>query len=340
MDSSTSHFSSDGSTALGTSSVPWWAVKLLGVAVSAWAVAALYTLQGNPEIAFFRRADALKREWSRAIGSGHTNRIIVFGGSSCLTSIVPRRMLEQHQLPTLNLGLGAGMGAQILTRYALDAVQPGDTLIVALEPGLLVRPSELEPLGVQFAVATGQPRLLSNGRRVDWLGALVGLRPGGYHVFTLLGKIILRQPLYRYARSELKEGGWHEVAARRDLGNPGVGKLTLSPEGKELLATIYRECQRRGVRVAYAFPWQFCVPEDLTATQREDLLFVREVAAVIPVLREPSLGAHAVREHFADTLLHPIGTAAALRTDELAQAVASWTVWTPEEVEARLSAGK
>ena len=340
MDSSTSHFSSDGSTAVGTSSVPWWAVKLLGVAVSAWAVAALYTLQGNPEIAFFRRADALKREWSRAIGSGHTNRIIVFGGSSCLTSIVPRRMLEQHQLPTLNLGLGAGMGAQILTRYALDAVQPGDTLIVALEPGLLVRPSELEPLGVQFAVATGQPRLLSNGRRVDWLGALVGLRPGGYHVFTLLGKIILRQPLYRYARSELKEGGWHEVAARRDLGNPGVGKLTLSPEGKELLATIYRECQRRGVRVAYAFPWQFCVPEDLTATQREDLLFVREVAAVIPVLREPSLGAHAVREHFADTLLHPIGAAAALRTDELAQAVASWTVWAPEEVEARLSAGK
>jgi len=311
-------------------------VKLLGVAVSAWAVAALYTLQGNPEIAFFRRADALKREWSRAISSGHSNRIVVFGGSSCLTSVVPRRMLEQHQLPTLNLGLGAGMGAQILTRYALDSVKPGDTLIVALEPGLLVRPPELEPLGAQFAVATGQPRLLSDGRRVDWVGALVSLRPGGYHVFTLLGKIILRQPLYRYTPSELKEGGWHEVAARRDLGNPGVGKLKLSPEGKELLATIHRECQRRGVRAAYAFPWQFCVPEDLTATQREDLLFVREVAAVIPVLREPSLGAHAVREHFADTLLHPIGPAAALRTDELAQAITSWSLWSPEEVEKRL----
>ena len=331
MDSSTSHSSSDRSRALGANSVPWWAVKLLGVAVSTWAVAALYTLQGNPEIAFYRRADVLKREWSRAIGPGQTSRIVVLGGSSCLTAIVPRRMLEQYQLPTLNLGLVAGMGAQILTRYGLDFVKPGDTLIVALEPGLLVRPPELEPLGVQFAVATGQTRLLSDGRRVDWVGALVSLRPGGYHVFTLLGKIILRQPLYRYAPSELKEGGWLEVAARRDLGNPGVGKLKLSPEGKELLATIHRECQRRGVRVAYSLPWQFCVPEDLTATQRENLLFIREVAAVIPVLREPSLGAHAVREHFADTLLHPIGTAAALRTDELAQAITSWSLWSPDQ---------
>lgn len=325
MASSTSH--SEGSR------WPTWTLQLLAVGLTAWAIAAGYTLRVNPEIAFFRRADELKRQWTSELSRDGTNKIVIYGGSSCLTSIDPMRLRERPGLAVVNDGLGAGMGARILTRYALKSLREGDTLIVALEPELLTGPIQLEPLGVQFALATGQPDLLRGPVGIDWPAALIDLRPGGYHVFTLIGKIILRQPLYRYATDELKEGGWHGVAARRDLGSPDAPTFRLSAQGRELLEEIREECARRRARVAVTIPWQFCVPENLRATQRANLGFLREVGNVLPVLREPSLGAHAVREDFADTNMHPTPEAAAARTDEFADAIKQWRLWTIAEMD-------
>lgn len=318
--------------------MPVWTLQLLAVAVATWAVGAAYTLRVNPEIAFFRRAHELKQQWSADLSREHTNKTVVFGGSSCLTSIAPERLIKRHGLAVANEGLGAGMGARVLTRYALDSLRAGDRLIMALEPDLLSSAVDLDPLGVQFALATGQPALLRGTSGVNWPSALVDLRPGGYHVFTLIGKILLRQPLYRYAPAEIEAGGWHNVAARRDLGTPAVPSVRLSNAGREWLRKIRDECARRQVRVAVTMPWHFCVPENLRATQRANLRFLRDVAEVLPVLREPSLGAHAVREHFADTNMHPTADAAALRTDEFAAALKAWRVWTVAEMDAQLAA--
>ena len=314
-----------------------WTLQLLAVALATWAVGAFYTLRMNPEIALFHYAHQLKRQWSANLSREHTNKTVIFGGSSCLTSIQPRRLLEQHGLAVANEGLGAGMGARILTRYALGTLQAGDTLIVALEPDLLAGAVGLEPLGVQFAMATRQPGLLREPAGINWPSALIDLRPGSYHVFTLIGKILMRQPLYRYSAAEFDPGGWQNVAARRDLGTSGIPAARLSPAGREWLLMIREECSRRGVRVACAMPWHFSSPGNLTATRRANLRFLREMAEILPVLREPSLGAHSVREHFADTNLHPTAEGAALRTDELAAALKAWQLWSLPEMDALLA---
>ena len=114
MDSSTSH---------SKPAAPWWALQLLAVAVATWGGGTAYTLRWNPEISFFSRGDTLKREWAARLRTTHTNVFVVFGGSSCTTSVQPRRLLERHQLPVLNLGLHAGMGANVLARYALEALR-------------------------------------------------------------------------------------------------------------------------------------------------------------------------------------------------------------------------
>ena len=317
--------------------VPVFTLQLLAVALATWTVGAVYTLRVNPEVAFFQRAHELKNQWAVELAREHTNKTVVFGGSSCLTSIVPERLRDRHGLAVSNEGLGAAMGARVLTRYAFDSLQTGDTLIVALEPDLLSGAVDLEPLGVQFAFATGQTALLRGDSGVNWPAAFVDLRPGGYHVFTLMGKLVLRQPLYRYAQTELETGGWHNVSARRDLGTSGIPNVKLSSQGRDWLRMIRDECARRQVRVAVTMPWHFCVPEHLRATQRANLRFLREVAEVLPVLREPSLGAHAVREHFADTNMHPTADAAALRTDEFAAALNAWNVWSIPEMDAQLA---
>jgi hypothetical protein len=318
---------------------PWpgWALRLLGLALATWAMGAAYSLRANPEIAFTRHAHALKRQWSEGLSRQYPHKTVVLGGSSCLTSIDPRRLHERHGLGVANAGLLAGMGARVLTRYAFEALREGDTLVVALEPALLSGDVELEPMGVQFALATGQTALVREPSGVSWLSALLDLRPGAYHAFTMIGKLLLRQPPYRYAQSELQAGGWLDVADRRDLGTPGVPSYRLSAAGREWLRVVRAECARRQVRVALTLPWVYCRPADLRATRRANLRFLRDAAEEIPVLREPRLAADDVREHFADTHLHLTAEAAALRTDELAAALTSWATWSLPEMDAGLA---
>ena len=90
MPSSTLHFSA---------AVPWKAMRLLVVAVAAWVMGALYTVRMNPEIAFFRRCDQVKRLWAQKLDREYTNKIVFCGGSSCNTSLDGERMLNQDACP-------------------------------------------------------------------------------------------------------------------------------------------------------------------------------------------------------------------------------------------------
>ncbi len=55
------------STSHSNNGVPRKAARLLGVAVATWAACALYTVRANPEIAFFRHCDAVKRLWAQKL---------------------------------------------------------------------------------------------------------------------------------------------------------------------------------------------------------------------------------------------------------------------------------
>ncbi len=313
--------------------IPGRAVRLLAVALTTWGVGAFYTLRVNPEIAFLHHGDAVKRAWAQKLERDYKSKIVIFGGSSCATSINGERMLERNSLPLVNLGLNAGMGAKILTRYALHSLRTGDTLIMAMEPDLLTVPLNLEPLGVQFSLATGNAELLRNHGRISWPSALLDLRPGGYHTFTLLGKIAFRQPLYRYEPREFHASGWQEVIVKREFPLPPAANLTLSKDAKELLTFIRTFCAQRGVRVAYSLPWGYRPPANRAPQQLENLNFLYQVSEFLPVLRQPSLGVHTVRDHFADTPWHLTTEGAALRTDELAGQIKVWETWSRAELQ-------
>jgi hypothetical protein len=328
MPLSTSHFSNG---------VPGKAVRLLGVAVATWAVGALYTVRANPELVFFRRCATVKQLWAQKLDLEFTNKVVFCGGSSCTTSVDGERMLSQHRLPALNMGLGAGMGAEVLTHYAQTSVRTGDTLVVALEPDLLAGPLRIESLGAQFGLSIGEPSLLRDPHRVDWLSALLDLRPGGYHTFTLVTKVLLRRPLFSYFTSEIHPSGWHEVGSRRTVKSLKEAPK-LSKEGRSWLVGLREWCDQRKVRVAYALPWGYCSPQDLKRFQGSNLRFLYEVAATMPVLKDPQLGTDTNLEHFADTPFHPTAQGAALRTDELAREIRPWATWTRDELAERLKA--
>lgn len=313
--------------------LPRWPLVLLAVALGTWAVAALYTLRWNPEIAFFRAGHDLKRAWAEELDAASPEpKVLVFGGSSCNTSIDARSLQVHHGLRVANLGLGAGMGPEVLARYALAHARPGDTVLASLEPELLLGDIAFEPMGRQFALSLGWSELLRDQGRIDWLAALLDLRPGGYHVITLFWKLVLRQPLYRYSPSEYAIGGWHAVAARRDVQGPAVRSPRLSPAARRWLAELRSTADQRGLRLLYAVPWGFCPADHLSEYRRDMARFLLDIAEILPVLKDPTLGADPRRGNFADTAWHPTPEAVAERMPDVAARLASLPVWSIDEL--------
>jgi hypothetical protein len=317
--------------------VPRLALGLLLVALVVWSGGAAYTLWGNPEIAHFVHTHRVKHAWAEKLTRERGAKVVAYGGSSCEFAFDGERLLERHGLAVANLGRGAGMGAWILTRAALPEVRRGDTLVIALEPELMVQPYEVPALGIQFAFAVHHsewvttPALDRPGR--SRASALFALRPGSYHVVTLLGKLLARKPLYRYSPDETRPSGWLQSRVKLALIGPAAMPGLLTEEGRRLLRAIRGWCNTNGVRVAYALPWSL-TPENRRAEfQRSNAAFLAGVAREIPVLKDPRLGAYSVPGHFADTVWHLDGEGAALRTDEFAAQLKSWTMWTVEELE-------
>jgi hypothetical protein len=308
------------------------------------AAAAVYTVRWNPEVRFYRHAIAVKRAWSAqlAAGAAETPRYLLAGGSSAAFSVDGGRMLDRHGLRLVNFGLHAGMEAPFLVAIAAREARPGDTLIVAMEPELLTTPFTAPDLAAQMGLALGEPRLIAasdvTGDPVPWVDSLVSLRPGAYHAFTLLGKLALRKPLYRYAPPEIHPSGWQEARDFREFALIQPGAPRLAADGRNLLAALVRWARENEVRVCYSLPWACVEPAAATEFRRTSASFLREVAEFLPVLKEPALGVHSVREHFSDTGWHLTPAGAQARTDALAGQLRAGQFWTTDELDALKSA--
>jgi hypothetical protein len=309
---------------------------LLLTAVAAWLGCIVYTMRLNPELKYYVQGEVIKNRWSEKMTREHGSKVVIYGGSSCAFSIDGERMLDRFNLPTVNYGSAAGIGAAILTESALDQVHPGDTLIVALEPGLLTEPLDPTALGVQFSFAVHHPDWVIHPVlppvSLNWFQALVALRPGGYHTFTLLGKIAAHKPFMRYQENDYHPSGWEQTDVRMKItGPPGHGPR-LSNDARIMLQALHDWSGRNNVRVAYSLPWAYAPPENEASFQRGNADFLLQVNEFIPVLKDTHLGAYTNIEHFADTAWHLDGTASALRTDQLGQEIKNWNIWTDEEL--------
>jgi hypothetical protein len=258
----------------------------------------------------------------------HSPKTVVFGGSSCEFSIDGERLLNLYQLPVANFGGHAGMGAALIAESALGELRSGDTLIVAVEPGLLTGTADQTSLGIQFSVATHHPewvlRPALGVEEASWIQVLVALRPGGYHTFTLLGKLIRGQPLYRYQLRDYRVSGWAQTAARYPFNDPEPYPASLSTNGRKLLEQLSAWCQERGIHVAYSLPWCYTPPEDVAKFKTVNAELLTQIAPIMAVLNDTRLGTDSDRSHFADTNYHLNESGTDLRCAEFAQALKSW----------------
>src|SRR4051794_10959140 len=94
------------------------ALLILVVAVAAFATAVFYSLRLNPELKVMTGAARVKVRWAQKLSRERGQKVIVFGGSSSSFSIDPEWALQKRGVPIANLGMFAGMGTPVLTRFA------------------------------------------------------------------------------------------------------------------------------------------------------------------------------------------------------------------------------
>ncbi len=326
---------------LAGAQIPWLALLLLMAGLLAWSGAAAYTLWLNPEVAHFTHGDTIKKLWAEKMAREYGPKVVIFGGSSCEFSIDGQRMLDRFQLPCVNAGRGAGMGVSVLTMAALRDCRPRDTLIVAIEPALLTEPLDTPNLGVQFSIAAGHTEWIRHplppAQPISLVEAALALRPGAYHAFTLLGKVIEGRPLYRYQPGDVRPSGWIQTPVRVAISGPPHHQIEIPQDCRHFLGALRDRCRDRRVRLAYSLPWGYTPTNDVAAFQQENAKFLRQMADIMPVLRDPRLGAYSVPGHFSDSVWHLNEEGARLRTDELARQLFAWDTWSTEDLD-RLAA--
>jgi hypothetical protein len=310
--------------------------KLLCVVLAVWIGSALYSVYLNPEVRHYAYAETIKDAWARKMTQEYGSKIVAVAGSSTEFSIDGQRMIEKYRLPMVNYGLAAGIGPSIIMGATLSHLRPGDTLVLGFESDLLTQSLKDPSLGVQFSLACHHPEwalkpTLGVGG-VNGFELLARLRPGGYHTFTMLGKLARGGPMYRYKNSDIRPSGWAQTDVRKQLAASAAEEYRLSGDAILFLERLRAWCQQHRVRVAYSLPWRWTSPALLREVQARHAQFLLQIANCIPVLKDPKLGADPHPEDFADTDYHLVTRAAELRTDALAQQIMTWDLWSVDEL--------
>jgi hypothetical protein len=297
---------------------------------------AVYSLHFSAENVFFAGIARLQDDRARALERVHAHKVVVIGGSSTLFSIDGEQLLSQFRLPVVNMGLAAGLGAQVIVERVLEHVRAGDTLILALEPNLLADYVEPTDQGIQLSLVLHHPEWVSapvlGGTSVSTLSVLLALRPGGYRAFTILGKLLTGRPIFRYLLTDASPGGLMHTKVRQPLPVFPEHAPRPSQEGRRLLAALRDWSLLHGVRIAYSLPWSY-MPEPLRMkAQLENAQVLLDITEYMPVLHDPLLGADSEAGHFADTIWHLDEIGSALRTAELGREIRDWQTWQPQQL--------
>lgn len=274
---------------------------------------------------------AKRQKWARKLTAEHGAKYIVMGGSSTAFGIDSDYLLREEKIVMANFGMTAGLGPKVIAQTALAEARPGDTVLLAFEPGLLVGSSAPVAYSVQMAFRVGHPEWVTEDSLgvpgFSWPAAVLALRPGAYRFLAQVGKNVLGMPAFRYRVEDSPgESGFLTTAVRAPIGDTPRRPL-LSDEGAALLTGIRDWCAARQIRCFYVLPWGYCRPEAAEAFRQENRYFVAQVSAFVPVLQDPMLGAYAVPEHFADTNWHLTTEGARVRTRALARHLRAGDVW-------------
>jgi hypothetical protein len=252
----------------------------------------------RPYLAAWRDKERLLRETPPP-------RVVLVGGSNLAFGVDSARLGRELGRHAVNLGLHAGLGEELMLRWAESGLLPGDVVVVSMEyekfcdargTNVLINLIELQPEAVRYADKPELARLvLDHG--LNLLGRLPRLAAHGPQIaapysrasFNALGDVVAHHDMA--PRSEtvpLIIDACHEADVRRSIGR---------------LNEFARRSRARGATPVYSFP---VIPAASFRAARSRLPWLAErirAGLEMPVVTSPDEMAYGPRAFF-DTAYH------------------------------------
>lgn len=280
---------------------------LLTAFILSYLLAVIYSILINPEVRFWKEAYKRKKDWARILTTEGKPKFVFIGGSSTAFQI-DAGILTFAGIPSVNMGMHAGMGSCATAAFGLSAVARGDTVIWAFERDRLTKEPELHPLGFQALVATGVifhsgPQQLAL-QGIDPVNVLNSLRPGLDHCAVMLAKVALRHPLYRYKEECIRPGGAITTDERRPM--PSTPPKQNIPNRSTLvwISAMNSGLAEIDCNTAYLIPQSYVAPQDAEPALAANSIFLERLRSIMTVIPDPAMGVQTNLQSFADTPSH------------------------------------
>lgn len=266
------------------------------------------------------------------LDSTDSPRLILVGGSNWAFGIDSKTLEQQVGLPTVNMGLQAGLGRDFMLDEVLGRVRPNDIVVICFEyeslwgnyvnVAVLLQLLEHRPESISYVPWNYYPRILDEG--LQYTSSVV--RRSAH---KMMGIDDAAPPPYRRdlfnAWGDMT-GHWTLQSTYRPPDEPLAGKRiqpTQVTTPTERLNRFHEQCLHRGAKVVLFFSQVVAeeMPED-SETLRSINECLRELLT-IPILNQPEEMRYPA-ELFFDTNYHLTPEGIRRRTELVSRRLIRW----------------
>ncbi len=297
----------------------------------------------DPDANFFSKLDRVSQEWEKDLRKEFSHVYVMTGGSSARSGIDPQLLLDEYEIPLVNVAVGAGHGIAAHVALAERFLKKGDTLILAEETSSLYKKGYLHITdGRGFCMKQRGWETLSH-RYLDW-------RWDNYHellstnsvaLSSYLFKSMTRSPeeMYRYNKwAQVHPSGWMEVGLvvpeQFYLYFPDHAKtlhhLSLTEDVIAFYKQLAKDMEARGIHVIAMLPRQVTPDPKVRVAMLWLALQIHDLG--IEVLVDPKYSIVTDLTQLADTVNHLNKEGAIENTRQLGEALKEQRFWTREKL--------
>jgi len=308
-------------------------IKASIAALLAYALGFIIAVPLNPETKFWRAVSEQRdKEIPEARAARPGEPMIFFaGGSSCAFSVDPKIIEEKCGRSAFNLGFPIACGTKFILHQALEKTQPGDVLVVALEPDALTYASNSPAGTLSYGLAAldGSPSATvggsSFGNHLSLREYLNLSRPGPGYMATWFSKLAVGKG-YRYAEKDIRYHGRIETPVSDPTLDLASAKKvdSVHDDGRLLLETFRDAARKKQVRLVYTMPWLLTAEAVADTNRKANTAILGSIAKTIPSIDDGYQGVATERRYFSDSGLHLTAEGSRLRTNALADALRDW----------------
>jgi hypothetical protein len=298
----------------------WKGLKLAPWAIAAgtaWSLGFIYNVYYGGELSWLR--GMYFEKMSLAAQVQNSPRLIILGGSGAHHSINSEVLQQKLGIPVLNMGLDGPVGLNVILPSILEAVRPGDIVLLIPEDLILLDEDGLLERSAPFGIATGKPGLgdVPPQALVEtfWLQGVPTLRAITKSTVDLVEKGRMTgyysDPLTSHGDPttvKYRQGKWWQWKIHQSI----------SPHAVKRITQFRQEVAAKDATLILSLPWVYASQDEKTVSNMEKIS--QQLSNIAPLVYDKTdYNLKTDSSLFADTHHHLVLEARTMRSQQLAE---------------------